>query len=527
MPTRSTRSKPLILNVNDNEGARYLVTMVLKKAGFDVLEADAGQTALELVTKRQPDLVVLDVRLPDITGFEVCRRIREEPAHEPIKILHTSATYVTTEHKVQSYNEGADGYLVQPFEPEEMTATVRALLRLNEAEVALRRSAEQLREADRRKDEFLAMLGHELRNPLAAITVSLPLIERREPLDDAERRSREVLHRQALHLHRLVDDLLDVARVTQGKIELQLEQTDLSALLRRVVEGIERTRTEPRQQTLRMSLPESPVRVKGDATRLEQVFVNLLDNASKYTEPGGTIEVVVTETHTPEQSSVHVVVRDDGMGINSAALPGIFGLFAQADVPLDRTRGGLGIGLTLVRSLVQLHGGTISARSEGVGRGSEFEVELPLALKPGLERDGDADAMSAQSLTADRPCRVLVVEDSADVREMMRELIGMWGHEVVTSPDGPDGVTQALESRPDIALVDIGLPGIDGYEVARRIRKDARGARLFLVAVTGYGAPEQRERALAAGFDQHIVKPVSVERLQTLVSQVAGRRGAA
>ncbi|HEY3499933.1 MAG TPA: hybrid sensor histidine kinase/response regulator, partial [Polyangiaceae bacterium] len=279
----SAASDALILNVNDAEGARYLVSHILRRAGFDVIEAGTGEGALARIAADAPDLVVLDVRLPDIDGIEVCRRVRETPRERPIKILHTSATYIDSANRVESLDNGADGYLVQPFEPEELVATVRSLLRLNDAEQELLGKTQELREADRRKDEFLAMLAHELRNPLAAISASLPVLERREPLDDVERHARDVLERQVGHLARLVNDLLDMARVTQGKIELHAENIDLVPLLRRVADQVLDTRFLPRRQTLRFSVPKLQAVVVGDVTRLEQIFSNLLDNASKYT----------------------------------------------------------------------------------------------------------------------------------------------------------------------------------------------------------------------------------------------------
>jgi DNA-binding response OmpR family regulator len=523
---QSTQPRTVILNVNDNEGARYMVTLMLKKAGFEVLEADSGQTALQKVEQRSPDLVVLDIDLPDISGFDVCRRIRARPPASPIKILHTSATYVALESKIQSLENGADGYLMQPFEAEELIATVRSLLRLNDAEQELIGNAERLREADRRKDEFLAMLAHELRNPLSAITASIPLLERRPPMDEVEQRARDVLHRQAAHLERLIDDLLDVARVTQGKIELQSESIELNALLERVTESAEQTRMRPREQTLLVALPEAPVFVRGDAARLEQVFTNLLDNASKYTDKGGSVRVALNVVVGPSDATARVVVRDNGIGMAAKTLPTIFGLFAQGDVPIERSRGGLGIGLTLVRTLVRLHGGSVSARSEGLGEGSEFEVQLPALREVVFSRgraasDGDGKPVDGARVAK----KILIVEDSPDAQQMLKDLLEMWGHEVVCASDGLAGVSTALAASPDLALVDIGLPVLDGYEVARRIRSDPEGKDLVLVALTGYGSPEQKAKALEAGFDVHLAKPVNAKRLASLLEEAPANTG--
>jgi CheY-like chemotaxis protein len=370
------------------------------------------------------------------------------------------------------------------------------------------------------------MLAHELRNPLAAITASLLLLGRREPLDEVERRAREVLSRQSSNLGRLIDDLLDVARVTQGKIEFKWEAVELGDLLRRVVESTQQTKTTPRGQVLEATLPGEPVYVRGDATRLEQVFANLLDNASKYTNKEGTIRLALESTGQDRKGLACVRVSDDGIGMSQETLPNIFGLFSQADVPIARSRGGLGIGLTLVRTLVELHGGSVSASSPGLGHGSQFEVSLPLAndLELAQLRDGGAQPLV---VSANRR-RIVLVEDNLDAQQMLADLLAMWGHEVQCASDGLEGVEKLLELQPDLALVDLGLPGIDGYELARRVRQAPQGQHLTLIALTGYGAPEQKARALAAGFDVHLVKPVDAPSLSALLAQPgAGRaRGA-
>jgi signal transduction histidine kinase len=511
---RPAAPTPVILNVNDNEAALYLISVLLRGSGFDVIEARSGLAALESVALHAPDLVVLDMRLPDLDGLEVCRRLRENPQTASVKVLHTSAIHVSLDSKVQSLIGGADGYLSQPFEPEELIATVQSLLRLGQVERELRAVAEQLREADRRKNEFLAMLAHELRNPLAAIASSLGLLGLRDTHNASERRARDVLTRQTQHLARLVDDLLDVARVTRGKIELKREPIDLAALLSRAVENARQTKTGPRRQSLALTLPAAPVQIHGDVTRLEQVFTNLLDNASKYTAAAGQIQVTL-ECST----QARVIVRDDGSGIVGDMLPKIFTLFSQADVPIARSAGGLGVGLTLVQSLVELHGGSVSAASEGPGRGSQFEVCLPLAALPAEQPSPISSATPSGERKCDPKRRVLLVEDNPDALEVLSELLVLWGHEVQAVPNGLLGVDRALEMCPDVAFIDIGLPGIDGYEVARRIRAQPQGRALRLVALTGYGAPEQRQRALDAGFDLHLVKPIQPEGLARLLAE--------
>jgi CheY-like chemotaxis protein len=509
----SEPTSPVILNVNDTDEPLYIVSVILRRAGFRVLEARTGYEALEMIERHEPDLLVLDVRLPDLDGIEVCRRIRANPRTATIKVLHTSATLLSSDDRVQSLSGGADGYLTQPFEADELLATVQSMLRLRRAELELRAVAEQLRESDRRKDEFLAMLAHELRNPLAAISTALPILSRREAADESERRAREVLSRQTTHLSRLVDDLLEVSRVTQGKIALQRQPQDLRAVVERAVDNARETRTAPRQQSIELTLPPDPIFIDGDATRLEQVFMNLIDNASKYTQDGGRIQVEVHAQQTMRGLEARVVVRDNGAGIVAEVLPTIFSLFSQADVPIARSLGGLGVGLTMAQTLVHLHGGTLTAASPGRGQGSTFEVVLPALAQAAPCAEPDRITPTSKLRR-----RILLVEDNNDALEVLTDLLALWGHEVQAASDGLSAVDTALEMLPDIAFIDIGLPGIDGYEVARRIRANPKGRGLKLIALTGYGAPEQRAQAADAGFNLHIVKPVRPDGLAQLLA---------
>jgi signal transduction histidine kinase len=359
--------------------------------------------------------------------------------------------------------------------------------------------------ASRGKDEFLAMLGHELRNPLGAISNAVHLLARLGPPDTRAEQARAIIERQAQHLGRLVDDLLDVGRATTGKIVLQREALDLADVARRALAARARSGQAERH---RLALTAEPVWVHADAVRLEQVVTNLLENAVRYTPPGGAIDVTV------ERDGEHAVlaVQDTGVGIAADLLPRIFDLFVQGDHTLHRTGGGLGIGLTLVRRLVELHAGTVTAASDGPGRGSRFTVRLPAVETPSAT-EGPAPLARTTAVR-----RVLVIEDNDDSRHMLCQLVQQLGHEVHEAADGHAAVERALALVPDLALVDVGLPGIDGYEVARRIRRDpsARGVRL--VALTGYGRPEDREAALAAGYDVHLVKPVDPLQLAVLLA---------
>jgi signal transduction histidine kinase len=502
-----------ILNVNDDDANRYMVTRILEMAGHRVVEAASGGEALRLATQLRPDLIVLDVRLPDISGYEVAARLRANPDTASVAVLHTSATFITADKRVLGLDSGADAYLTQPFEPAELIATVKSLLRLRQAERELRVRADQLAEADRRKDEFLAMLAHELRNPLAAIMTAIGILERKPTDDTKESRMRSIIQRQTHHLARLVDDLLDVSRITRGKVELRRERLDLRMVLQQVL-ALMRPVAEGRGLKLESSLPDRAVWLNADATRLEQVFINLVDNAAKYTDAGGSISVHVSVEGTDGSSRAVVRIKDTGIGIPAHKLPAIFELFNQADESLERSRGGLGIGLTLVRSLVEMHGGTVSATSMGPGQGSEFQVRLPLlAAIPALA----SNTLSAEERQRQR--RILLVEDNSDARQALKDLLELWGHQVQVAPDGLNGVALALEVRPELALVDIGLPGLDGYRVAQELRARV-GEEIRLVAITGYGGPEDRHRALQAGFDHHLVKPVKPDELDRLLMEL-------
>jgi CheY-like chemotaxis protein len=511
MPPESDRV--LVLNVNDHEGVRYMISRILERAGFAVAEAPNGLDALEKIERLAPRLVVLDIKLPDMSGLEICRRIKSNPQLQAIKVVHVSAVFVSPEAKVQSLNSGADGYLSYPFEQEELIATARSLMRLLDTERSLRDTAAELQAANRRTHEFLAMLAHELRNPLSAITTCLPVLDRHDVHDDVEGSARRVMKRQTQHLARLVDDLLEAARVTQGKIEPHWETVELVSLLTRVTETARRMLTDERGQELHLHVPALPLYARGDTLRLEQVLSNLLDNASKYSDSGGRIDVELAPP-TERDGQARITVRDTGIGISPQALGSVFDLFSQADVPLARSRGGLGIGLTLVKTLIDLHGGSVQARSAGVGRGCEIEVRLPasVARKDAVEQPG----VHALADIARR--RVLVVEDNPDARQMLRCLLEMWGHDVAEAADGDAGISAIDTYRPDVALVDIGLPITDGYELARRVQSLGARRKLLLVALTGYGAAEQRERALEAGFDLHLVKPVEPEDLAAVIA---------
>ena len=380
-----------------------------------------------------------------------------------------------------------------------------------EIEDVLRREREARGEAEaanRAKDAFLAMLGHELRNPLAALSNASSLLGHAPLEPRVADRAREVIQRQVGHLARLTDDLLEAARALLGKIELRRAPIDLALVARQALHAFGAT---GRLRNHRVIEELGEAWVEGDPVRLDQIVTNLIGNAVKYTSPGGTITVRTRR----EDAQCVLTVADDGVGMSPELVARAFDLFVQGDRELDRSQGGLGIGLTLVRRLAELHGGSADVRSEGVDRGCEFTVRIPAMLRA-------VAPTAAAPHAASRPLSILVVEDNDDARETLQTLLELMGHRVDGARDGIAGVQIALASRPDVALVDLGLPGMDGYEVARRLRAEG-GLRPYLIALTGYGAREDRDRALEAGFDAHVTKPVAMEALDALLA-TAGRQ---
>ena len=384
-----------------------------------------------------------------------------------------------------------------------------------QVEIAERRQAEaRLEEASRRKDEFLAMLAHELRNPLAPIRNAVELIRLAAPTDAKVRWAADVTDRQVRQLTRLVDELLDVARISQGKVVLQTQCLDLVTVVTQSVDG-QRDMLDKRHQTLTLSLPDMPVNLNGDATRLAQVVNNLLSNAIKYTPEGGAISVSVTRSEGGPGEFALLEVGDNGIGIDADLLPHVFELFEQGKRALDRTQGGLGVGLTLVQRLVQLHGGEVVASSAGTGLGSQFRVLLPClgeADEPMMADEG-AGRLPAAAVAR----RILVVDDNVDVVETTTMLLSLSGHQVRSAKDGLQALHVATEFRPDVVLLDIGLPLMDGYEVARRLRQAPQTAGALLIALTGYGQQGDRQRGRDAGFDGHMLKPVDPHALAKMI----------
>ncbi|TFV92914.1 response regulator [Oxalobacteraceae bacterium OM1] len=478
----------------------------------------ANEAYLQLVGHR--DILGKPVRdaLPEITGqgfFELLDRVYEtgEPyigRELPVRLrLHPDGPlekrFVSFVYQPTLDHRGKiNGIFV---EGSDVTESVKA-------HQALRESENELKAANRRKDEFLAMLAHELRNPLAPIATAAELLKLATLDKDRVRKTSDVIARQVAHMTELVDDLLDVSRVTRGLVTLQEEALSISGLLADAAEQV-RSLMEAKRHHFTVQVPDEQYLVRGDRTRLVQVFSNILNNAAKYTPPNGHITLRVRADDT----EVEVAVEDDGIGIAPTLLPHIFDLFTQAERSPDRSQGGLGLGLALVKSLLELQGGHVSAYSAGAGKGSRFTVRLPRVMaadsRPEHDHDNHAQSNAAR-------LRVLVVDDNKDAAEMLQFLLEANGHEVITAFTAQDGLTVARRISPAILFLDIGLPDMDGYALARRLRSLPETADATLIALTGYGQPQDKERAREAGFDHHLVKPVKLGDVLALLPGMEG-----
>ncbi len=499
--------KERVLIVDDNADMRDYLCQLLRD--WEVTTAANGLTALEQARAHPPHIVITDVMMPELDGFGLLRELRRDARTRAVPVLMVSAR-AGEEARVSGLDAGVDDYIIKPFSARELIARVTSLLNLSRA----RREAEQLRglaeAANRTKDEFLAILGHELRNPLAPILTALELMSLR---GDASQKERTVIDRQVRHLIRLVDDLLDVSRIACGKIELRRQLVDLADVVANAIEATGPL-LEQRRHQLTVDVPRA-LWVYGDATRLTQIVGNVLTNAAKYTEPSGNIRI---EAHR-DNAHIELRVTDSGIGISPEMLSHIFEMFSQERQALDRSHGGLGLGLTIVKSLVELHEGTVEALSEGVGKGSEIILRLPAAATMGVEDAADVDSGKQQSVPAGR--RILVVDDNVDAARLLADALEAAGYETRVAFDGPGALDAATEFQPDAALLDLGLPLMDGYEVARQIANAAVDHRRpILVAVTGYGQVSDREKSQAAGFDAHVVKPVDTAQLMNVLQRL-------
>jgi signal transduction histidine kinase len=506
---------PNILLVDDLPENLVALSALLRRDDAVVLSAASGREALELLLAHDVALAIVDVQMPEMDGFELAELMRGSSRTREVPVIFVTAGMHDQRRIFEGYQSGAVDFLYKPLEPVILRSKVEVFLQLwrqkrqlSEQLEELARAERELREADRRKDEFLGLLSHELRNPLTPIKSSLYILQRAAPGSDQARRAQEVIERQVTHLTRLVDDLLDVTRITRGKVQLQLERVDLVELVRRTADD-HRPAYGTAGLELAVATPDAPLLTDADPIRMAQAVGNLLGNALKFTPRGGRVEVSLTAA----DAAARITVRDTGLGISPEIRAHIFEPFTQADRTLDRSRGGLGLGLALVKSMVELHGGQVEVESDGPGTGAMFTLRLPLRYGAAGREPGTPAPQGER-----RRRRVLVVEDNPDSAEALREALELMGHEVHLGRSGPEGVAVAERVRPEIVVCDIGLPGIDGYEVARRLRRLVPEA--VLVALSGYAQPEDRRRAADAGFARHLAKPPRLEELDRLLAGI-------
>ena len=552
---REAADRVNVLLVDDQPARLLSYRAILDPLGEHLVEAQSGTEALGRLMETEFALILLDVNMPGMDGFETASMIHEHPRFEKTPIIFVTAVNVSDMDRMRGYDLGAVDYVTVPVIPEILRSKVmvlaelfrkrRELQKLNaslaaandelqvekarevhklnetlsdanselasinaslQAEIAERSLAEErLREADRRKDEFLATLAHELRNPLAPIQSALNVYRLSPDIGPAGSDLLGIMQRQMQQMVRLIDDLLDVSRITRGKLTLQKQRTDLASVLAAAVETA-RPLIEYAGHELRVDIPAIEFPIHGDPQRLAQVFANLLNNASKYTESGGTIWLTAVQ----ENNEIAVSVRDTGIGMSSAQISRIFDMFMQVDASLERARGGLGIDLTLAQHLLEMHGGRIRARSEGLGCGSEFITWLPL----GAGEVVDAGQPAVENIDAStQTLRIMVVDDNRDGADTLTLLLGILGHQVLTLYDPLEVVDAAADFLPELAFLDVGMPNLNGYELASRLRRQRYAPDLLLVALTGWGQENDRRRSADAGFDEHLVKPIDLETI--------------
>jgi signal transduction histidine kinase len=516
--------KANILIVDDLPEKLLAFRTMLEELGENLVMARSGSEALAEVLKREFAVILLDLNMPDIDGLETAALIRDykRSAHTPIIFI---TAYADEMQANKAYQLGAVDYILSPIQPDVLRSKVRVFVELFQLQRRTREMAEErvalaraeaarraAEESNRRKDEFIAMLSHELRNPLAPIRSGIEVI-RRKVTEPTVAQAVEVMDRQVVHLVRLVEELLEVSRISQGRITLRKEPVELSKV---IALGVETARplVAARAQALDIVVPPAPVWVSGDGMRLSQVVANLLNNASKYTQERGRIEIVATAG----TGEAVIMVRDNGTGIDAQLLPHVFDLFVQGERSLDRSQGGLGIGLSLVRHLVELHQGRVEAHSAGAGKGATFKVVLPCINAVSAE---PPVAVVPAGKKAARVCRVMVVDDNVDAAESVAMYLRLEGHEVKVVADAHHAISSATVFAPQVAVLDIGLPELDGYYLARRLRQQS-GSELTLIALTGYGQKEDRERALESGFDHFFVKPTDPREIQAAISRGPG-----
>ena len=540
-------SKANILLVDDQPARLLSYDVILRDIDENLVHAHSGTEALKLLMAREFAVILLDVNMPDMDGFETASLIHQHPRYEKTPIIFVTGVHVTDLDRLKGYKLGAFDYVYIPVVPEILRAKVSVLVELynkrrelqtlnrelaltnaalaeanealvNEKErelhklnVSLQTANDALRHADRRKDEFLAMLAHELRNPLAPLRMVAELMGPLENLSPRHDEMLQIMRHQVQMMIRLVDDLMEVSRINRGKILLQKRVADFREIIRDAVE-ISRPLIDSGKHELTIRLPASELMVEVDPVRIAQVVANLLNNAAKYTPDGGRIVVEAVA----EDGCAVARVRDNGIGIPADMIPELFKLFVQGEVVSSRAKGGLGIGLALVRDLVNLHDGEVSASSDGPGKGSQFVVRLPMSVRS-----------VASATTEERPSvpayalmhkRVLIVDDNESACEAVRIAVEMLGADALITHDGQSALQRIEQFQPTIVFLDLGLPGMDGHELAREIRKKTSLPQPTLVAITGWGHEQVRVASRHAGIDEHLVKPIGIKDIERLLS---------
>lgn len=510
------------------EGERRLSRRL--KSVFDAMHKPLLVLGSEgvIVDLNQPALGLMGVGREQLIGRDAGETlgdfVKAEALAEFVRSAHASRQVLEVGRSGRTYCLTADPVKGDDGDFEGTLLLIDDISERKELERQLRARVDELDEASRRKDDFLNMLAHELRNPLHAISAATSVLDHEEQATNEQMRLRGVIHQQTRRLARLVDDLLEVSRLTRGVLQLRREPVDLVASVRQALSGVQ-GQTDGRRQPLMVNLPTEPVMIEGDELRLDQIVVNLVSNASKFSEAGSPVRITLRTVPDGDGPGwAELRVRDEGVGIPVEMLGKIFDPFVQIDQSLARSLGGLGIGLSLVKSLIDMHGGQVEAHSAGAGRGAEFIVRLPLRpdlIPPSLVT---VPPKSSRGNGPKTGLRILVVEDNEDSLELLQMWLGRMGHTVEGADDGLAGADKILSWRPDVALVDIGLPELDGYGVAERVRANPLGSGVFMVALTGYGRPEDRRRALAAGFDEHVVKPIDEATLRRVLHHAQRRR---
>ncbi len=504
-----------VLLADDNPDMRAYLQRLLSR--YYKVEAVAnGQKALEAIKQNLPDLVLADIMMPVLDGFGLLQAIRENTATKTLPVILLSAR-AGEESKVEGLDKGADDYLIKPFSARELLARVAAHLDMarirKEAEEALRESEKkaltlvgELEKADQNKNQFISVLSHELRNPLAAILAGAQILDVTRDINQTNK-AKEIMKRQTNQLCKLVDDLLELTRISQNKIKLKKENIILTDIVKNAGEDI-RPEYNKKGVKLEIKILTTPIFISADPVRITQIIGNLLTNSLKFTQDNGTVWL----TLKTEKNNVVIIVKDNGIGINPEVLPHLFTPFTQADNTLDKSRGGLGLGLSIIKGIVDLHGGTVSAHSDGLGKGSIFTIRLPITSEDGVMIEKQQlDNKDKANL------KLLIIEDNKDFADLLSTMLSTIGYTVDIAYDGLDGLKQAKQIKPDVIFCDIGLPGMDGFDVAESIRNDEELKDIHLIALTGYANEDDMERIIKAGFNKHLAKPVDFATLKNVL----------